>query len=264
MPQGLQAGTRPLPRVVQWAPTAHRPGRRDAGAQATVDIVQDSHQPFGPAAVVPGKQALCQARPRLEPSQHHAGLLIRQALPRQAHEAPQFQGRPFADDADWARAVRVRATRKNCSAGPCAPRMSSNPTREGEPSRYTFRLRQELRRDPPSPEASAWQARRRGRQGDGKAAFATCSLKPHASSLPLMRGGKQNGLAGNACRRKFRVVSTQRSQRSQRTGRALGGTANGERQSLQRSPKGPFLNMGRTQRHAPSEVEGSQRKMEIG
>ena len=107
MPQGLQAETRPLPRVVQWAPTAHRPGRRDAGAQATVDIVQDSHQPFGPAAVVPGKQALRQARPRLEPSQHHAGLLIRQALPRQAHEAPQFQGRPFADDADWARAVRV-------------------------------------------------------------------------------------------------------------------------------------------------------------
>jgi len=33
--------------------------------------------------------------------------LIRQALPRQAHEAPQFQGRPFADDADWVRAVRI-------------------------------------------------------------------------------------------------------------------------------------------------------------
>ena len=33
---------------------------------------------------------------------------------------------------------------------------------------------------------------RRGRGGDGKAAFATCSLKPHASSLPLC-GEKQEG-----------------------------------------------------------------------
>ena len=55
---------------------------------------------------------------------------------------------------------RERATRKNCSAGPCAPRMSSNPTREGEPSRYTFRLRQELRRD-----KTPWQAG--GKAGSG-------------------------------------------------------------------------------------------------
>jgi len=58
--------------------------------------------------------------------------------------------------------------------------------------RQIQRARASLRRDPPSPEASAWQARRRGRQGDGKAAFATCSLKPHASSLPLC-GEKQEG-----------------------------------------------------------------------
>ena len=45
-------------------------------------------------------------------------------------------------------------------------------------------------------------------------------------------GGPEMPVAGNACRRKCRVVSTQRSPRKQREDR---GTANGERQSLQRS-----------------------------
>ena len=115
-----------------------------------------------------------------------------------------------------------RAARKNCSAGPCAPRMSSNPTREGEPT--------------PGPafaggfgvaSKTPWQAG--GRQSGLR------DLQPQASRLkPAVMRGKAGGGAGertrkpepgnrkkgakegagNACRRESSLESSQLSSMS--------------------------------------------------